>query len=356
MEYDKNLPRQLQGLSPDWLSRVLQAKCPGIRVTAVSIEKIIPGTTTKALVHLDYEAEGAGHDIPQKLCIKGEFNEELRESFSDIETTGTQIEADFFNELAGLLSVPVPRHWYAGAEPGMGILILDNLESAGCRFGSPVEPWSPELVESGLEVLATLHAKTWDADLPALHWLHVGSPTTKQYTRHLVSDAHWDSHFREAGTFQLPEQLNDSARLMRGFETLWEHNEANAHCLVHGDAHLANTVIDQHGNPYFLDWAGVNISNWALDVAYFVTGAMTVEARRDCEKGLLDAYLVQLEKNGGPRLSHDSAWDDYRRNQLHGFLWATLPSGMQSKENVQSMGHRYCTAIIDHDTLQLLGV
>ncbi|MEQ8515055.1 MAG: phosphotransferase, partial [Chromatocurvus sp.] len=296
------------------------------------------------------------YKIPQKLCIKGEFNQELRESFSDIETTGTQIEADFFNELAGLLSIPVPRHWYAGAEPGMGILILDNLESAGCSFGSPAEPWSPELVQSGLEVLATLHANTWDADLPDLHWLHVGSPTTKQYTRHLVSDIHWDTHFREVGAFLLPAELNDSARLMRGFEALWEHNELNARCLVHGDAHLANTVIDRDGNPFFLDWAGVNISNWAFDLAYFITGALTIDARRACERELLHAYLEQLAEKGGPRISRESAWHDYRLNQLHGFLWATLPSGMQSTENVQSMGNRYCSAIIDHDTLQCLQV
>jgi hypothetical protein len=53
----------------------------------------------------------------------------------------------------------------------MGLLILDNLAASGVRFGTPTEPWSVDLVGHGLEILARLHASTWDQPLPEIAWL-----------------------------------------------------------------------------------------------------------------------------------------------------------------------------------------
>ena len=41
---------------------------------------------------------------------------------------------------------------------------------------------------------------------------------------------------------------------------------------------------------------------------------------------------------------------------VHGMMWATLPTALQSSANVHAMGERYAQAMLDHDTLALLGV
>jgi hypothetical protein len=91
-------------------------------------------------------------------------------------------------------------------------------------------------------------------------------------------------------------------------------------------------------------------------LAYFLTGALTVEDRRKHEASLIDTYLEALHKEGGPKLTREDLWDDYRRYSMQGFLWAMTPQTMQPDEVVFAMAERYSACIVDHGTLELLGV
>ena len=247
-EFDK-LPRQLSEVTPAWLSWAIGKRCPGVDVVSFSVEKIIPGTTTKALLHLTYDGDTEKYGLPSQLCIKGEFDEELRGQLKGVNRTGTQTEAEFYNEMGPALNLPLPKHWFGGAEPGMGILILDNLELSGCTFGSPKEPWTVDLVSKSLDILSILHAKSWGKKFDSFDWVTVGAPTTEQYTRFLLSAEHWESHFTKQEAFKMPEGLQDRAGLMRAFESMWEYDKKNSNCLVHGDAHVGNTYIDTTETP-----------------------------------------------------------------------------------------------------------
>jgi hypothetical protein len=348
------LPRSVEALTPEWLTRALQQHCPGIRVERLSIEKIIWGTATKVLVDVQYESR-ASFDIPNKLCIKGEFDERLRQALG-IAMTGTQMEASFYADLAPKLGVPLARHWFAGSEPGMGILILDNLAAANFTFGAPTQPWSPELVSKGLDILAILHGSTWGKRFPTVPWLEVGSATHRGYIEALFSQKHWDERAADPSAYRLIPYVNDRERALKGWRTLWQYDAARSHCLVHGDAHLGNTCVDPSGQPFFIDWGAPCISHWAIDVAYFITGALSVEDRRAHERELLRHYLEGLAARGGPRLDPGEAWDEYRRHLIQGMAWGVLPPTMQSPENVAAMGERYSLAMMDHDTLGALGV
>jgi hypothetical protein len=351
----EKLPRSVEELTPEWLTKAIRAKCPDITVTSAAIEKIIWGTATKVLMDVQYQGDNKACGLPNKLCIKGELDERLRNQLAGVLVTGTQIEAEFYNDLAPGLGIPLPRHWFGGSEPGMGILILDNLAAVNTSFGAPTEPWSPELVSKGLDILAILHASTWDKPFPHVPWLQIGSPVVQGYIGFLMSEKHWKEHFVKPEVFKLPSGLADRERSFKALRTMWKYDEQNAHCLIHGDAHLGNTCIDASGQPFFIDWAGPCISHWGEDVSYFITGSMTVADRRATERDLFEHYLKQLAINGGPALERKAAWDDYRRHLMHGMGWTTLPPAMQSLENVHAMGERYATAMIDHDTLKLLG-
>jgi hypothetical protein len=350
------LPRTVEGLTPQWLTGAIGQRCPGVTVTSVTIDDIIWGTATKILVDLAYEGDAAALGLPNKLCIKGEFDERVRRTLAAMTMTGTQVEALFYNDLGPRLGLPLPRHWFGGSEAGMGVLILDNLSAVHATFGTPTEPWAPELVADALDVLATLHGSTWNISFPGVDWLPVGPTAIRQANEFLMSAAHWTSHFSDRRVFQLPDELKDRERCLAGLHAMWKYDDAHACSLIHGDAHLGNTCIDAKGRPFFIDWAGPCRSCWAFDVANFLVGALSVEDRRRCEKDLLRNYLGRLAAHGGPTLPWDDAWDDYRRHILNGLIWPTVPATMQPLTNVRVMGERYTTALLDHDTLGLLGV
>ena len=348
------LPRTVEELTPQWMNYALGTRTPGIEVKSATIDKVIWGTATKVLMTVEY-ANPRDDGPPQKLCIKGEFDERVRKAMlSSMTVTGTQIEANFYNDLAPQLGIPVPKHWFAGSEPGMGALILDNMFVTGFTFGTPTEPWTPELVDKALDILARLHASTWNKPLPALPWLKVGSPAVRQAHEFLMSEAHWKAFQAEPAAFQLPAELQDRERCLQALRKLWHHDDNGPLCLIHGDAHLGNTCIDSSGQPYFIDWAGPCMSSWAFDVSYFIVGSLSVTDRRASERDLVQRYFQKLAEYGAPKLDEHEAWLDYRRHHLPGLVWTTLPSSMQSVANVQAMGERYVAAILDHDTLGVL--
>jgi Phosphotransferase enzyme family len=356
MAASEKLPRSIEELTPQWLNGAIRSHCPDITVTSATIEKIIWGTATKVLMDVQYAGDYQKYGIPHKLCVKGELDERVRQAIAGITMTGTQVEADFYNDLAPKLGLPLPRHWYGGSEPGMGILILDNLTAVNGTFGAPTEPWTPDLVSKAFDILAKLHASTWDKKYPELTWLQVGAANVRQYNEFLMSDGHWKEHFVRPEVFQLPAALADRERGLNALRNLWRYDDTNAHCVIHGDAHLGNTAIDASGQPYFIDWAGPCYSCWAFDVSNFMVGALTVADRRANERDLISHYLDRLAFHGGPALNRAEAWDDFRRHILNGLVWTTLPTALQSTENVHAMGERYSAALIDHDTFKLMGV
>jgi len=150
--------------------------------------------------------------------------------------------------------------------------------------------------------------------------------------------------------------LGDRSRVERGFRALWIRDESGPVALAHGDAHIGNTYLDARHQPAFLDWQAVCRAPVFYDVAYFVTGSLSVEDRRAHERELIRHYTDALASSGGPCLDLDEAWLDYRRYALHGFLWAVTPPVMQPLERVRAMSDRHTAAIGDLESLEALGV
>jgi hypothetical protein len=356
MNANTKLPRAVDEVTPQWLTTALRSSCSDISVTRVSIDHIVWGTATKILLDVQYEGDPVPYGLPNKLCVKGEFDDRSRRALGGMTHAGTQVEAMFFNELAPQLGIPLPRHWYGGSEPGMGILVLDNLLVKGFSFGSPSEPWPPDRVAKALDILALLHASTWNKRFPEFSWLTVGSIVIRQAAETLMSDQHWQAHFIKPEVYKLPAELADNRRILNAYRALWSYDDVRAHCVIHGDAHLGNTCVDPSGQPLFIDWSGPCYSHWGVDVPYFIVGALSIDDRRVLERELFTHYLDRLHLHGGPLLEPAEAWEDYRRHIVHGMMWATLPPALQPLENVHAMGERYATAMIEHQTLRLIGV
>jgi len=125
--------------------------------------------------------------------------------------------------------------------------------------------------------------------------------------------------------------------------------------LLHGDEHLGNLYIEPDGRPGFLDWQ-VKRAPWSQGVSYFMVGGLDSGDRRNWERGLLAHYLDRLAANGVKAPSFEHAWLSYRRDILYGFLvWVVNDSQYQSEIVNVANTVRFGTAMLEHDTLGLLG-
>lgn len=236
-------------------------------------------------------------------------------------------------------------------------MVLEDLEHDDCTFGECTRPWEVTRVAAGLAQLAALHARTWGARAGDSPWLSEGF-SMWQVVEAMMGEGEWEMRFGggegEVLPPPVPRYLVDRERVLAAFRTLWREADPRLRCVVHGDPHVGNTFVTAAGEPGFLDFQGPHAGSAMHDVAYFLVGALPVEDRREHERGLVQGYLRALSAAGGPELTVDDVWTDYRRHRLHGFVWPLSGPMMQTTERVHAMSLRHCAAIEDHKSLELL--
>ena len=348
----KALPLTVDEVNVEWLNHALAEWTQRNPIIAIEDKTTIWGTGTKILMKVTYANGVSPGGPPADLCVKGGFMEELRH----LAAINYLTEAYFYAHAAKQLTIALPGCWYAQADPerGQGIMIFDNLVTAGATFGDLKTTWHPDNVALVLEVLASLHAQTWGATTEKYPGLLVGAPL-RESAIFLVGKENWQHHFSLDSSPQLPPQIQDQARVYRALFEMWRLDDlATERCLCHSDAHIGNTFQDANGKLGYLDWQVVAIAPHMDDVSNVIGGSLTISDRRAHERKLFQHYLDALSGYGGPRLTFDTAWLDYRRYQMHGILWATCPESMQPSERRLPVTERHMAAIIDHDTINLL--
>lgn len=346
------LPTQIDDLTPGWLTDALSRTNPGTQVDEVAVESVIWGTATKVFLHATYAARTEGGP-PEELCVKGGFQDDLRE----VAGLGYQLEAQFYRDIAPRLAIATPACWFAAVDAGanQGLVILDDLRADGSSFGSCQRPWTPDRVAAALELQAGWHAATWNRrGAGATDWLGVGSPLFRAVVNSWLTEGHWNDFMGRPQTAPLDDSLRDRVRVRRAVMRQWELDDAAVLSLSHGDAHINNTYLDTDGRPLFLDWQVACLAPWSDDVAFFLVGALDVEDRRAGEQDLVRHYLAALAAAGAPAPDFDEGWLDYRRHQLHGLNFALCPPEMQAEADCTVMAERFGAAAVDHDTLGLL--
>ena len=343
------LVRTIEELTPEWMTAALAKARTGIRVTEVDIDRVIWGSATKAFAKLEFDGDSQG--IPERVCVKGGFDERSRAFGLG---AAYELEGCFYRDLAPNLQAEVPACYYAEAEPEQGIVILEDLTTRGAEFGEATNLWSVDSVAETLEVQASWHGPLWGSTRGQYEWLPVGVEAARQAFQVMLSPEQFHPLISRDEVPELSAGLQDDERVRRAFRALWEHDDSAVHTINHGDAHFAQLYRIPGRAPAFLDWQTACLAPWSHDVAYFMGSALSIEDRRTHEGDLLAHYLDALEAHGGPRISRDDAWEDYRRHTLHGFAWMCVPTVMQPSETVAAMAHRYAAAIEDHDPFALL--
>ncbi|MVZ99816.1 phosphotransferase [Actinomadura sp. LD22] len=336
-------PRRLDDvLTPEWLTRALGARHPGIRVTEVTPGPVVSRISTNARFHIECEG-GAPDGLSPDLCAKGYFSEigwPGRE-------TGTY-EVAFYRDLAESTGMRTLRSVYAAidSETRHGVVITEDVVARGATFLDGTSEYTPAQAAESLAELAKLHASTWgDPAVRAADWLAprlegiLAGRGVKEIRANFESDT-------GAG---VPAEVRDPELLVKAYRAVVSlASAATPWSVIHGDSHVGNLFLDGDGRPSFLDWQLVQRGPWYLDVGYHIASALTVEDRRRAEDDLLRHYLDGLRAGGVEAPTWDEARLGVRLGIIHGFyLWAITQK--VAPAITRSLQHRLGTAAADHD-------
>lgn len=346
------IPRDWQ-FTPEWMTGVVGREYPGVRVSGVRRIGGSDGTSSRALLGLEY-AQGAG---PETLFAKTQGD--IWHRLLHVMTGNLYREALLYSSGVELpIEHPKPYHGQVDRLRLNELVIMEDLSPRGVTLNDATKPLSVDAVAIGLRGLARLHSKFWEMSrttYPTLAW---AKPWKVTWTFRLTL-----RNTCGAGIANLKESVPAELAALgaRGMEEWWTRYVRTVSrgpvTLLHGDAHVGNTYLLPEGELGFLDWACVRLGNWAFDVGYFLVGALDVADRRAHEADLIEEYRKALDVPTADLPTTEDAWLRYRTTPPYGLaVWlATASSANYQKHDICSnLVHRYGTAFLDLDTRSAL--
>jgi len=337
------IPLEVDDLTPEWFSEVL-----GTDVTAVDVLDAHSGTTGRAKVRV-----ASGGTLPDTLfCKLAPFDSKQR-AFIDFTGIGV-MEARFYEALGEEVPVRLPRCWYAAVDGRSYVMVLEDLDAAGCT-------WVADPASTVTE-LAKLHAMFWESPrfTTDLAWV----PERAGFGEGGGKGA---DAARAAGQFirvaldrfahEMPPVFDAIGRLYAertaDILDLWDEGERT---FIHGDPHGGN-LFDDHGRTGFYDWAMCSHSPGMRDVAYYLCNSIPSDTRHAIECDLLDLYRHTLAAQG---VTLDAALTakQYRLFAVYSWVSATstaaVGSRWQPSDRALAAMERATRAVEDCDSIGLL--
>src|SRR5262249_18026115 len=148
--------------------------------------------------------------LPPTVFVKLAPFDEAQRAFVNQVGMG-EAEARFYRDLSHEVPVRIPRAWYAETEGDRYVMVLEDLEAAGCRFPHPTDPDIVFRGQNIVEQLALLHAQYWESprfdDANDLGWL----------ARKSTGDGGGGSKFVKMAVDTLGDQLDASFHRIADF-------------------------------------------------------------------------------------------------------------------------------------------
>jgi hypothetical protein len=335
-------------LSGHWLTQALQHAYPGVVVGGTEVVETLESTARKVRFRVTYEDADGHQQLPSALCVKGYFNPD----YIRFGSTGIH-EARFYDVLAPVvpICVPTPRYTGVDRQTQHGLVLMDDVVAQGSVFFDQLSWYDLDTARESLNELAGLHGQFWNDPLASEDWL---APKIRRFPGY-ISDVIMNQLLRGPRGEGFPDEMREAARLKAGMEALADRYADKPKTLIHADAHLGNLYRRPDGRIGFVDWQNYEFGHWSMDVAYHLATALQPSTRADHERDLLEHYLQRLSDQGGPAMSIEDAWEDYRAAPAYGyFLWAMTRRVVPhiTEELTQRLGK----SVLAHQSLEVLGV
>ena len=363
-------PPNEEALTADWFTDVLCAGRAGVEVTGIERGTASSGSTVRRQFLLTYNEAGE----EQMAAEHGQRGGLPRSVFAKLTPTlrarlayggGAMVdEALFLNTLRPQLRPEFEAPWGYFAKYDLKTcrsiqLMEDLVATRDATFGTPETQISKTQAEEVVSTLATLHA-TFNEDT-RLDSDYVTLRTVAQWYRS-AEPFHLDKYHTlamdEAAHVIPPRLFRRRAETWPAFMRSVARHAELPQTLLHSDVHLGNWYMTGDGHMGLGDWGCVMKGNWARDLAYALSGTLTVENRRAWERDLISLYIDAVRAVDGGELSFDKAWLLYRQQLFQGLLMWTptlrhspLLPDMQPEHVALEMIRRTATAIDDLDAL-----
>ena len=227
----------------------------------------------------------------------------------------------------------------------------------------PYDRSSPALSVSArrLSALAKFHAQTWTqaGGEAKTRWamLRDGQSYLREYMNlYLDKPEEWQRFVSSPRGAATSVRFHDLQRMIAAFDRLTELSVALPKCINHGDTHSNNLFVFPDGTPGFFD----SLPGWGpamKEVSYHVTCALDTADRRRWDHALVQHYLDELRGHGVDAPGFDAAMKQFGQFLLNGHIIFLVNESFYQPEAVNTAyTARFSAAMIEHDTLGLLGV
>ncbi|WP_164936736.1 phosphotransferase [Bradyrhizobium vignae] len=346
----------LEQISPEWLQRLFAHS--GTEVPLVTIarnEQIGQGTVcSTAKVNIAYNIPSPA---PQTVFAK--FHPASPHLGAKAVRFGYfPREVAAYNLLSSDPPVQIPRVYLAQTnKEGTKLnLVLEDL-SHRCRLGNQLDGCNTAEAAAVVEQLARLHRRFLNSkELNQITW-GVEQCFDKSHLETSYSSGATICHDRFANQLGKAEfSIIDEFGPLVGS---WWDRKSDFRTLLHGDPRVDNILFEMGagGNPsaYLVDWQLARIGDPQIDVAYFLTGSLSAQDRRTCERDLVKRHAA-LVREIEPCYTDEIAMHSYRLNTVAGLLYTVgaankLPENPSIAALLLALVKRNCTAVEDWGSL-----
>ena len=348
------LPTQVEDVTPAWLTAALRQRAPEATVRGFELVKSEYATCTKLWLRLDLDEAGKHAGIPERVVLKGGFEDHSREYYVMHER-----EARGYNEVFPIAPLPHPDCFFADfdRDQKQGIVIMEDLATRGVTFPNIFQPQSFDQVAARLTALARFHAGTWKSPEigPGGIWSDiVFFDSFDALFRKYSQPDWWQARITLPRGAAMSLRFHDRAWMIDAYGKMVKLAHSLPQCVLHCDTHLGNTYVYPDGSPGFLDIvAGTGPA--MLEVAYHISTSVDIADRAEWEEALVRHYLDELARYIGDVPPIDQAMRHYSIFLIYGyFAWLKNEPHHQIEPIATAVTSRINAAMLDRDVIGLI--
>lgn len=335
------IPQRAEEFTPAWFTRILGT---GAAVTDVRCEEIGAGVGFMGEVHrchLIWESSPDRDDttaLPSSVIVKTPT--QVPENFAAGDALRSyEREIVVYQTLRSTLGVPMPAYYHGAMDPDPApwiqrplFFLFDHLSIRGINWvigqflklsgkskrryilvieditdaRPPTQMLGGSLDDArrSLEVLARFHATNWMRSDATDHYRYIFPVDTVPRIGQASYVRNRDGFVERFGPVLRDGMLDRLDAIQERVPAICSSLAAEPWTLLHGDYRLDNVLFRPNGEMVVLDFQGLGSGRPAVDVAYFITTALTAE-HRDEEEPLLRVYHDALVAAGVTSYSFD---------------------------------------------------
>lgn len=310
-----------------WLTAVLAQG--GVQATVKSFTAKGVGTGQigdSVRFKLEYEGEAAG----APASIVGKFPAAGAESRATGVALGNYLrEVRFYQQLAPKALISTARCYFTDVDEATSDFVLMMEDLAPAEQGDQLQGVTLEQARLVVREAAKLHASHWNDDgLDALPWVSGSAAAPASMVTVEAVTGLWEA-FKVRYAARLDDRCRQVGDWLAPRSLTYPAEHTGPRCLTHNDFRPDNMMFgtERGGHPItVLDWQSFAYGVGATDLAYFLAGALTPDARRAAEPELLALYLDTLVEHGVAGYGMADLKRDYGRGAYLLFLTAFFAS------------------------------